>query len=209
MPETPLQLVLNAGAFVKVILLLLASFSVISWAIILYKYYHLSVAARESATFLGAFDAATDLKELVNTANALQVSPIANVFKATYTTRSHASREETGKSLRRHETAEAEKLQAYLTFLATTGSTAPFIGLLETVWGIMNAFRGIGATGSASLAVVAPGIAEALITTAGGLAAAIPAVMAYNYFLNWVRRLMTEMEDFSEELNVALSKRAP
>ena len=98
------------------------------------------------------------------------------------------------------EALETEKLHARLTFLATTGTTAPFIGLLGTVWGIMNAFQGIGATGSASLAVVAPGIAEALVTTAAGLAAAIPAVIAYNYYLSRARKMTIEMEDFSEEL---------
>ncbi len=91
----------------------------------------------------------------------------------------------------------------YLTFLATTGSTAPFIGLFGTVWGIMDAFHGIGQTGSASLAVVAPGISEALIATAIGLAAAIPAVMGYNHFLNKVNVLIGEMDNFSQEfLNI-------
>ena len=85
-------------------------------------------------------------------------------------------------------------------FLPLPGSTTPFIGLFGTVWGIMNAFRGIGAAGSASLAVVAPGIAEALITTAAGLAAAIPAVIAYNYYLSRARQAIIEMEDFAEEL---------
>jgi len=92
------------------------------------------------------------------------------------------------------------KLEKYLNFLATTGSTAPFIGLFGTVWGIMNAFHGIGSAGSASLAVVAPGIAEALIATAVGLAAAIPAVIAYNYYLSMSRKMIIEMEDFSEDL---------
>ncbi len=102
--------------------------------------------------------------------------------------------------LRRYETLESVKLEKYLNFLATTGSTAPFIGLFGTVWGIMNAFHGIGAAGSASLAVVAPGIAEALIATAVGLAAAIPAVIAYNYYLSMSRKMIIEMEDFSEDL---------
>ena len=90
--------------------------------------------------------------------------------------------------------------EKYLNFLATTGSTTPFIGLFGTVWGIMNAFRGIGLSGAASLAVVAPGIAEALIATAAGLLAAIPAVIAYNYYLSMAKRMIIEMEDFSEEL---------
>ena len=96
--------------------------------------------------------------------------------------------------------AELERLQTYLTFLATTGSTTPFIGLLGTVWGIMDAFRGIGAAGSASLAVVSPAIAEALITTAAGLLAAIPAAMAYNVFLDQVRNTASALEEFGEVL---------
>jgi len=91
-------------------------------------------------------------------------------------------------------------MERYLNFLATTGSTAPFIGLFGTVWGIMNSFRGIGAAGAANLAVVAPGIAEALIATAAGLVAAIPAVIAYNYYLSRVRLITIQMEDFDQEL---------
>jgi biopolymer transport protein TolQ len=99
-------------------------------------------------------------------------------------------------------TSEITRLEKYTTFLATTGSTAPFIGLFGTVWGIMTAFKGIGETGSASLAVVAPGIAEALIATAIGLVAAIPAVMGYNHFQNRIRVLIAEMDSFDEFLNI-------
>jgi len=102
--------------------------------------------------------------------------------------------------LKRYGALESARLERFLNFLATTGTTTPFIGLFGTVWGIMNAFTGIGAAGSASLAVVAPGIAEALVTTAMGLAAAIPAVIAYNYYLSRVNRMIMTMEDFSEEL---------
>ncbi len=101
---------------------------------------------------------------------------------------------------RRYGALESAKLEKYLNFLATTGSTTPFIGLFGTVWGIMNSFRNIGSAGAASLAVVAPGIAESLIATAVGLVAAIPAVIAYNYYLSMARRMIIEMEDFSEEL---------
>jgi biopolymer transport protein TolQ len=107
------------------------------------------------------------------------------------------------RALRRATTSEITRLEKYLTFLATTGSTAPFIGLFGTVWGIMTAFKGIGETGSASLAVVAPGIAEALIATAIGLVAAIPAVMGYNHFQNKNRVLIAGMDSFSTEfLNI-------
>jgi biopolymer transport protein TolQ len=102
--------------------------------------------------------------------------------------------------MRQASTSELTKLEKALGFLATTGSTTPFIGLFGTVWGIMDAFRGIGMRGSATLAVVAPGISEALIATAAGLAAAIPAVVAYNYYINRIKVLSSEMENFSSEL---------
>jgi biopolymer transport protein TolQ len=107
------------------------------------------------------------------------------------------------RALRRATTSEITRLEKYLTFLATTGATAPFIGLFGTVWGIMTAFKGIGETGSASLAVVAPGIAEALIATAIGLAAAIPAVMGYNHFQHKIKVVISEMDSFATEfLNI-------
>ncbi len=208
MQGTVLQLILSAGLLVKVVLLILAFFSTFSWAIIFYKYYYLKVASRDSEAFVNAFETNRDLKTLSNIANTLPRSPLANVFKAVYSEQGHVHRDELRKTFRRYEAREEAKLYTYLTFLATTGSTTPFIGLFGTVWGIMNAFRGIGVTGSASLAVVAPGIAEALITTAAGLAAAIPAVIAYNYYLSRARSLTVEMEDFSEELLELFAKRA-
>jgi biopolymer transport protein TolQ len=111
--------------------------------------------------------------------------------------------ENVSRSLRRATNSEINRLEKFMTFLATTGSTSPFIGLFGTVWGIMTAFEGIGRTGSASLAVVAPGIAEALIATAIGLVAAIPAVMAYNHFQHKIRVLVKDMDSFSTEfLNI-------
>ncbi len=208
MQATAFQLVLHAGLFVKLILLLLAGFSIVSWAIILYKYFYLRAATRESAAFLAVYDSGVELKDLAKTAATLTLSPLANVVTVASATHAHGHRDEVRLLLARQQTVETEKLQGYLIFLATTGSTTPFIGLLGTVWGIMDAFRGIGATGSASLAVVAPAIAEALITTAAGLAAAIPAVMAYNVFVRWVRRLTLQLEDFSSMLEGQLAKRA-
>ncbi len=200
MKDSALQLILQAGLIVKGVLVILLFFSVFSWAIIFYKHRYLRAAARESEAFLRAYRTTRDMKNLFSIAKGLKLSPIANVFKAVYLEEGRINREEVRRLLRRYEALEAARLESYLTFLATTGSTTPFIGLFGTVWGIMNAFRGIGAAGSASLAVVAPGIAEALITTAAGLAAAIPAVVAYNYYLSRARRQIIEMEDFSEEL---------
>ncbi len=200
MQDTAIQLILQAGYVVKAVLLILLVFSVFSWAIIFYKQRYLSKAAAESESFLRVFRTGRDTKGLFHAAKNLNLSPLANVFRSVYTEEGRVDRDEIKRLLRRYEALEVAKLEQYLNFLATTGATSPFIGLFGTVWGIMNAFRGIGAAGSASLAVVAPGIAEALITTAAGLAAAIPAVVAYNYYLSRARKMIIEMEDFSEEL---------
>jgi biopolymer transport protein TolQ len=200
MNNSVIQLILQAGYIVKGVLVILLFFSVISWAIIFFKQRYFSMANKESEQFLRSYRANRDPKNLYQATKNLSISPIANVFKATYTDSAKRDRNETKRLLRRYETLESVKLERYLNFLATTGSTTPFIGLFGTVWGIMNAFHGIGTAGSASLAVVAPGIAEALIATAVGLAAAIPAVIAYNYYLSMARKMIIEMEDFSEDL---------
>ena len=200
MNNSVIQLILNAGYIVKAVLLILMTFSVISWAIIFFKQKYFSKANKESEQFQRAYRTNRDPKSLFQATRSLTLSPIANVFKAVYVDDAKRDKNEVKRVLRRYETLESVKLEKYLNFLATTGSTTPFIGLFGTVWGIMNAFHGIGAAGSASLAVVAPGIAEALIATAVGLAAAIPAVIAYNYYLSMSRKMIIEMEDFSEDL---------
>lgn len=200
MNNSVIQLILNAGYIVKAVLLILMSFSVISWAIIFFKQRYFSSANKESELFQRIYRKNRDPKSLFQETRSLMLSPIANVFKAVYSDEAKKDKNEIKRLLRRYETLESVKLEKYLNFLATTGSTAPFIGLFGTVWGIMNAFHGIGSSGSASLAVVAPGIAEALIATAVGLAAAIPAVIAYNYYLSMSRKMIIEMEDFSEDL---------
>jgi len=200
MNNSVIQLILNAGYIVKAVLLILMTFSVISWAIIFFKQKYFSKANKESEQFQRAYRTNRDPKSLFQATRNLTLSPIANVFKAVYVDDAKRDKNEVKRVLRRYETLESVKLEKYLNFLATTGSTTPFIGLFGTVWGIMNAFHGIGAAGSASLAVVAPGIAEALIATAVGLAAAIPAVIAYNYYLSMSRKMIIEMEDFSEDL---------
>jgi len=200
MENSAIQLILQAGLVVKAVLLLLLFFSVVSWAIIFFKHRYFSRGNKETAIFLRAYQSAKDTQGLYQATKKLMISPIANVFKSVYMHEMHRGTTETKRLLRRYEALETAKLEKYLNFLATTGSTTPFIGLFGTVWGIMNSFRGIGASGAASLAVVAPGIAEALIATAAGLAAAIPAVIAYNYYLSMAKRMIVEMEDFSEEL---------
>jgi len=200
MKESALQLVLQAGFVIKSVLIILLFFSIASWAIIFFKHRYFSRAHKENHEFIRAYNTNKDPKSLYLVTRSLTLSPIANVFRAAYTDQGNRDRTETRRLLRRYEILESAKLERYLSFLATTGSTTPFIGLFGTVWGIMNSFRGIGVAGSASLAVVAPGIAEALIATAMGLAAAIPAVIAYNYYLSAARRMITEIEDFGEDL---------
>ena len=204
--DSILNLILQAGPIVKFVLLILLLFSVFSWAIIFYKFKFLSKVEKESDEFQRAFRISKDRDSLYQSTKKLTLSPLPNLFRSIYSLGSSAESlkevngEEVKRTLRRVEAVEAARLEKYLTFLATTGSTTPFIGLFGTVWGIMNSFRGIGRTGSASLAVVAPGSAEALIATAAGLVAAIPAVIAYNYYLSRTRGNIIAMEDFSQEL---------
>jgi len=200
MNDSAIQIILQAGVIVKIVLLILLSFSIVSWAIIFFKQRYFSRAKKESEQFLRAYRTSKDSKGIFQSTRGFTISPIANLFRAVHTDAVHKERSETRRILKRYGALESAKLEKYLNFLATTGSTSPFIGLFGTVWGIMTAFRGIGSAGAASLAVVAPGIAESLIATAAGLAAAIPAVIAYNYYLSMARRMIIEMEDFSEEL---------
>ena len=200
MQDSAIQLILQAGLVVKGVLLILLFFSIVSWAIIFYKQRYFSKAHKESSQFLQAYRSSREPNELYQVTRGLMISPIATLFRSAYSDEMHKAKSETKRVLRRYGALESAKLEKYLNFLATTGTTTPFIGLFGTVWGIMNSFRSIGSAGAASLTVVAPGIAESLIATAAGLAAAIPAVIAYNYYLSMARRMIIDMEDFSEEL---------
>ncbi|MCF6180236.1 MAG: protein TolQ [Geopsychrobacter sp.] len=215
-----MDLVLQAGPVVKLVLLILLYFSLVSWGIIFYKFKTIQQAIRESERFLNFFWEKKRFDVIGQGVKDFTQTPLAILFREGYhellqlkkQNRTENTRElsadlgglgNVSRALRRATTQETQRLEKYLTFLATTGSTAPFIGLFGTVWGIMDAFHGIGQTGSASLAVVAPGISEALVATAIGLAAAIPAVMGYNHFLNKVNVLIGEMDNFSQEfLNI-------
>ena len=209
MHDSALQLILHASWLVKAVLLILLCCSVLSWGIIIDKAYAFRRAATQSEEFARVFAGSSDLRTQLATAKTLPYSPLANVFVQVVPElgRGHHP-DKARRLLRRVVTSESEKLHAFLIFLATVGATAPFIGLLGTVWGIMNAFRGIGLESSASLAVVAPGIAEALITTAAGLAAAIPAVMAYNYFVARARLLEERLDGFTDELVELFGRKA-
>ena len=204
--DTVLKLIFQAGPVVKGVLLILLFFSVFSWAIIFYKFRALSRVEKESDEFQRAFAESKEWDKLYQSTKKLSLTPMASLFRTVYSMVASAessdeiNAEDVKRALKRVEALESTRLEKYLTFLATTGSATPFIGLFGTVWGIMNSFRGIARIGSASLAVVAPGIAEALIATAAGLAAAIPAVIAYNYYLSRARRNIIAMEDFSQEL---------
>ncbi|HMK56492.1 MAG TPA: protein TolQ [Dissulfurispiraceae bacterium] len=200
MEQSALQMILQAGLVVKVVLLILLIFSITSWTIIFYKWRQCAKADDESLGFMKIYNVTRNPKDLFSASKRFELSPIARLFKSVYGEKTHTDKQELRRVLRRYSALESARLERYLHFLATTGSTTPFIGLFGTVWGIMNAFTGIGTAGSASLAVVAPGIAEALVTTAMGLAAAIPAVIAYNYYLSRINRMIINMEDFSEEL---------
>ncbi|GFE57041.1 protein TolQ [Geobacter sp. AOG1] len=211
----------GTGLVVKLVLLILLYFSVVSWAIIFYKLLQVHRANSESERFLEFFWKTKRFDAINAQVDRFANSPLTVLFSEGYgelkklMDRGEQKEEpdvistdlggidNISRSLRRATTSEITRLEKYTTFLATTGATAPFIGLFGTVWGIMTAFKGIGETGSASLAVVAPGIAEALIATAIGLVAAIPAVMGYNHFQHKIRVLIGEMDSFSTEfLNI-------
>ncbi len=200
MRYTVIDLILGATPVVKIVMAILFLFSIISWFIIFYKFSYFKKAKKENEKFMKAFLEAREPLELFRLSKRLRVSPVAAVFRNVFNEEVYKTGAGLERAIKRYEALEAARLEQYLNFLATAGSTSPFIGLFGTVWGIMHSFMGISAQGSASLAVVAPGIAEALIVTALGLAVAIPAVVAYNYYLSTARRLIIEMEDFSEEI---------
>ncbi|MBI4598532.1 MAG: MotA/TolQ/ExbB proton channel family protein [Candidatus Omnitrophica bacterium] len=202
---------LHSSLLIKFVLLLLMGFSIFSWAIILYKTAQFRAASECARAMLGALQTARssgDAASLLAAADQFQGCPLAKMVQRHTTALRGASKEDISRTLKQWLAQEMERLESYLIFLATTGSTTPFIGLFGTVWGILHAFQGIGTAGSASLAVVAPAIAEALIATAAGLAAAIPAVMAYNVFVNWTRKLGNGCEGFLEEYQELLMVKA-
>ena len=225
-PSTDIvHLVAGATIVGKIVLLILLIFSAVSWAVIFYKIWAFRHAERQTATFLGVFRKSAKFSEVQAVCPTLAASPLVGLFQSGYAELNTQLRTDKGdaakpaaaaarptlksldavdRALLRATAVEMNKLEDRVTFLATTASITPFIGLFGTVWGIMTAFLSIGQTGSTSLAVVGTPIAEALIATAFGLAAAIPALMAYNHLTNRVRLFTSEMDDFSMEfLNIA------
>ena len=225
--RTALTLIGQATVVSKVVLLILGLLSVYSWSIILYKLWTLRRSQRQTAKFLDVFRRSQKFSEVQAVCRSLEASPLVGLFQSGYTEltaqlRHSAPTDQAGnpsnaparptlrsltavdRSLMRASVVEVNKLEHRIGFLATTASVAPFVGLFGTVWGIIIAFERISQTGSTNLAAVGPGIAEALVATAAGLAAAIPAVWFYNYLTTRVKLMASEMDDFSMEfLNIA------
>jgi biopolymer transport protein TolQ len=226
------ELVARSSAISKIVLVVLAVFSVVSWGIILYKVWTFRRTARQTAGFLDVFRRSSKFSEVQAVCKSLGQSPLVGLFQAGYAELTAQLRQAApaeaaattaapnprvpaarptlkslpavDRALLRASVVEVNKLEHHIPFLATTASIAPFIGLFGTVWGIMSAFQGIGQTGSTNLGVVAPGIAEALVATAAGLFAAIPAVYFYNHLTSEVKLFASQMDDFAMEfLNIA------
>ncbi len=217
------HMVTGTGLVVQGVLYILIGFSIASWGVIFYKLLQIRTARTQSGRFIEVFWDTKNLTAIHTASQDLKASPVAQVFRAGYQELARLSRpkrssgaegvgdstdlggvDNVERAMRRATRQQITQLERAITFLATTASATPFIGLFGTVWGIMNAFLGLSSTQTSSIQAVAPGIAEALIATAAGLVAAIPAVMAYNYFARQIRVLAAEMENFSSEfLNIA------
>lgn len=217
-----IALVTHSGPVVTGVLIILVAFSIGSWTVIVYKFLQFRKAFVQTNSFIQMFWDSRKMDEIYENASRYIESPVARVFRAGYIEMIKVKKKldkqeaESGsisdelsgmdnitRAMKRSHTAEITHLESLIPLLATTGSTTPFIGLFGTVWGIMVAFQDIGRMGSANLAIVAPGISEALIATAAGLAAAIPAVIAYNYFNSKIKVLDAEMESFTSDfLNI-------
>jgi len=219
--QSLIPLLAGLGTVVQVLVLLaLACASVMCWAIVVQKMRVLQKARRDNVNFLHVFRTSNDLAFIAAAARRFTFSPLARLFRVAQQYMevpvpangrraamdselmplSATTLERLRQILRPRQAEEMEHLEQGMPFLATTASVSPFVGLFGTVWGIMQSFHAIGQGSGASLAVVGPGIADALIATAVGLAAAIPAVVAYNHYLNRLRRIDGEMEGFIEEL---------
>ena len=207
----------NAGLVVKLVMITLCIFSLVSWTIVIMKELMFRKARNASLDFLDAFWDSKTLNEAYESARTHALSPEATVFVAGYNelkkisaARSSgnppatlemqlATMDNLKRAVRKAQFLESDRMARSVSFLATTGSATPFIGLFGTVWGIMTSFQDIGQRGSASLAVVAPGISEALVATAMGLAVAIPAVIFYNYYSNKLADVESNVESFSTD----------
>ena len=206
------HVVLHGGLVSKITLITLVLFSIISWIIIFQKIFVLGRSRIVTKRFRNAFRQAADWMELKSKSTDFAASPLVGLFIAGYSEIAYQLRSSNStnklqvknigtieRCLQRAIMVEVNHIENYLGILATTAAISPFIGLFGTVWGIIEAFHGIGTIGNASLTTVAPGISEALIATAMGLVVAIPALMAYNFFQGQLRRWQTELNDFALE----------
>lgn len=213
-----LNMMVNAGLVVKAVMIALLIFSVVSWSIVIMKYLLFKRVRQNSDDFLDHFWESRTLNEAYNSAGEFAHSPEAAVFVSGFQElkKINSAREQKDskgetlemqlatldnmkRAMRKAHIMEIQRLGSSLPFLATTGSATPFIGLFGTVWGIMNSFHDIGMRGSASLAVVAPGISEALVATAAGLAVAIPAVIFYNFYSSKLAEIESDIDHFSTD----------
>ncbi|MFH1829206.1 MAG: MotA/TolQ/ExbB proton channel family protein [Pseudomonadota bacterium] len=207
--HTLFSLVLGSGPVIKVTLVLLVFFSVVSWAIIGSKFRQLKKIKNLSSRFYQLFWQAKSIDAIV-AKGTFRKSPAFNIFKAGVDTlrdnKSPGCATHIDREIRRAAEVEIEQMEYGVPFLATTVTAAPFIGLFGTVWGILNAFWKIGRTGASSLAIVGPNIAEALITTALGLMAAVPALIFYNFYVNRIRLISKDLNDFADDLGVRIRR---
>jgi biopolymer transport protein TolQ len=207
------NLVSETGPVAKVVLGVLLFASVFSWALLVQKYQLMGRARTQSSRFQRAFRKATRLQDVAAVSEQFKPSPLVSVFEGGY----EELKKQGGlrnpvavqRAMQIASSEELTRIERRLPWLATIGSVTPFIGLFGTVWGIIDAFHGLGTAGAATLRAVAPGISEALITTAAGLFAAIPAVIAYNVFLNNVREFGARMDDFSLEMMNTIERNVP
>lgn len=212
-----IRMVLESGVFAQVILFILLIFSIISWAIMINKLRVFRKVEKETRKFLATFRKSKNLSEAYLACGLLHRTPLHNMLVAGYKETEQFSKKDevipvekradvVKMTLDRVGAEEISRLERNVVFLATTGNISPFFGLLGTVWGIMDSFASIGVRGTASLAVVAPGIAQALIATIFGLAVAIPAVIGYNYFNNRLKFVATDIDNFSLEFLTTAKK---
>lgn len=210
-----IQTLLSMSPVILLVLFILVFFSIVSWTIIVFKLLQIGRVKKVTKAFVDYFWEAREFELINQNLTRFPDCPLAELFEEGYRETRHfldleatakaakflstdlSAIENISRSLRKISSQQIEKLEKDINFLATTASSTPFIGLFGTVWGIMNAFRNIGQAGSTSLAIVAPGISEALVTTAIGLAVAIPAVIGYNYLQGKIRRLIGEIDGFS------------
>ncbi|MBV8477667.1 MAG: MotA/TolQ/ExbB proton channel family protein [Acidobacteria bacterium] len=212
-----IDLVSESGPVAKVVLLTLLVFSLLSWALILAKWGALKRARIQSGRFVRAFRKAQRLQDVAMVAQQFRPSPLVGVFEGGFEeyrrqmgmSGSVVNPQAVQRAMQIMSSEEISRLERNLPWLATTGAVTPFVGLFGTVWGIIDAFHGLGTAGAATLRAVAPGISEALITTAAGLVTAIPAVIAYNLITHSIRDFAARTDDFALEMLNVVERQAP